>query len=181
MAISAFLRPSLFTSLLAGALLITPLTGCGGGGGGDEFVGAALVALQVSPRKIDTGDRVQVRAMLERVNKDGVVLKFRYPTRLVYVPGTSMLMVDGDEIDITPMVNTNDGNRTYLVYFLSEDWFEEGRGDVVFQLTAVDDTKSAPIEVDADVNDTSLPDPVEFSIDNPQFEAEDTVEIEIRG
>ena len=171
----------LLVALLAIAPL--PMLACGGGGGGGgSFIGAAIVTIGVSPGNIDRGDRTQVRIDVEQPHPDGILLKVRYPSDLTFVPNSANLTVNGDDTRITPAINQSSGNDVYLVFFLSNEQFgEDERGYIELELEAIESNKDAQIEVDADVDDPLIDNPGEFSIDNPEFEAEDADRIEISG
>ncbi|RME60496.1 MAG: hypothetical protein D6780_03275 [Candidatus Dadabacteria bacterium] len=152
----------------------------GGGGGGSSFVGAALVSLSVSPRSIDVGDRTKVETEVREVNEDGIILKFRYPVALSYVLDSAFLIVDNNKINISPLFNEDDGTNSFLVFFLSRSLFSEnGEGRVEFLLEGVDRVTSGTIGVDADVDDPLVNNLSEFSIDDPQFQAEAEADIDV--
>lgn len=160
------------------------LVGCGGGGGGggssDEFVGAADTQIEASPSEIDTGDRTQVTIEVSQVHENGIVLKVRYPKGLSYVPGSALLVVDDENLDIGPQKNVTKDNNTYLVFFLTAGQFgEQGEGKVVFQLTGNAAVSDGVIEVDADVNDPLVNDDNEFSPSKPEFGAESSTDIAV--
>lgn len=173
------------TSLrLCCAILIPTLVLCGcdsgGGGGGDTFVGAAELQLNASPSEIDTGDRTEVSIELSNVHENGILLKIRYPKGLSYVPGSALLLVDNQEIDIGPQKNVTKDNVTYLVYFLTAGQFgEEGEGTVVFQLTGNSAITDGLIEADADVNDALVNDDKEFNVNEPEFGTEAQADISV--
>lgn len=159
------------------------LSSCGGGGGGGgDFIGAANVSIGVSPGKIDRGDRTRVRIDIDQPHSDGILLKVRFPADLAFVPNSADLTVDGDDSRVTPAINQVAGNDVYLVFFLGHSQFgEDERGYMEFELEAIESNKDAQIEVDADVDDPLIDNPGEFSVDNPEFEAEDADRIEISG
>src|SRR4051812_16568211 len=100
------------------------LSGCGegGGGGGDEFIGAAEVNVRSSPSEIDTGDRTKVEVLVREVADDGIILKVRFPDGLLYVPDSSQMIVDGkkDEVRISPQSVSTSNNDTFVVYFIPQ-------------------------------------------------------------
>lgn len=172
-------------SLAVLTLGATSLTGCGGGGGGggDDFLGAAVVDITASPRSIDTGDRSVVRAFLSAVNEDGLMLKFRFPKELRYVLDSARLFVDGDEDgrDASPNVSITVDNDSYLVFFLAQDDFDDNqRGIVQFQLEADDKVSDGEVEVDPDVDDPLIDNEGEFDPENPEFGAEASVSISVQ-
>lgn len=167
------------------ALVLLPaLTGCGGGGGGgDDFLGAAVVDIVASPRNIDTGDRSVVKAYLTDVNEDGLMLKFRFPKELRYVVDSARLVVDSDTDgrDASPDVSVTVDNDSYLVFFLPQDDFDDNqRGIVEFQVEADEEISDGEVEVDPDVDDPLIDNGVEFDPENPEFGAESSVSISVR-
>lgn len=189
----------LLGALLSAGLLVTVFSACGGssgvkeidGGGGkdDEFVGAARLALSRSPSVIDTGDRTRVAVRITRMETDGILLKVRYPKGLRYVQDTAELSISdrfndangsGDEVEFPPAINVQQSNRVFLVFFINADSLDEdGSGTLRFQLVGDSSIRNGRIEVDADVNDTLIPDEQEFDPENPQFEAEQSVSITV--
>lgn len=175
--------PALVAQLLIAPALFT-VTGCGGGGGGgdgDDFLGAALVEVAASPRNIDTGDRTAIRAFLSEVNDDGLMLKFRFPKELRYVLDSASLVIDEDDRDISPRVKITVDNDNFLVFFIAQDDFDDdARGIVEFQLEADDTVSEGEVEVDPDVDDPLIDNDSEFDPENPEFGAEASVSISVR-
>lgn len=175
----AFSPASLVTALLCGCL-----ASCGGGGGGSDFIGAAVVSVQTTPSTIDTGDRMLVTSELFEVHENGILLKYRFPSGLEYVLDSASLVVAGndDETAIDPSVNSQEDGQTYVVFFLRASQFgDEGRGTVSLQLKGVDRVVSGTVEVDADVNDPLIDDGAEFEVADPEFEAEDSTGVAVEG
>lgn len=177
------MKPTPQLLLALGALLMT-VPGCGGGGGGggdDDFLGAAVVDVGASPRSFDTGDRTVIRAFLSEVNDDGLMLKFRFPKELRYVLESAALIVDDNDRDISPKVKVTVDNDNYLVFFLAQDDFDDNqRGVVEFQLEADDTVTDGEIEVDPDVDDPLINNNTEFDPENPEFGAEASVNVNVR-
>ena len=168
-------------SILTPLATITLLAGCGsgGGGGGDggDFVGAALVQIDASPRSIDTADRTQLRVEISDVHEDGIYLKIRYPEGLKFVGNSSVLVVNGGETDLAPIINQPAENGNFLIYSFDQDDFgRDLNGELRLQLEAIDELAGGFIEVDADVRTQQA-----FDVENPNFGAEDGVEIEVIG
>ena len=174
---------SLFLANLTVACSVISLCGCGGGGGGgDEFIGAAEASISASPQRIDSGDRALVRCDVGNVHPEGIMLKFRYPVGLKYVPASSYLSVDNQVSALTPAVNKEGGNFIYLVFFFSQTQFgQDNFGSVSFELEGASEVKDGRIAVDADVEDPEIDNANEFSPRNPEFEPEDDVKIEVVG
>lgn len=166
------------SKLLLGLGLCVTLQGCGSGGGGDDedFGGAARLEFRVGPTTIDTGDRVRVEAKLSEIHDDGVLLKFSYPTSLSYVADSATLDIDDDETSIVPVANVEADNDMYLVFSLPQTLFDdELRGTVSVELQALKTTDRATVGVDADVDSTTT-----FNPQNPEYAAEDEVDVEVR-
>ena len=168
------------TLLLVGLCV---LTACGGGGGGDDdYIGAAKLSLDVSPSKIDTGDRTLVKIKVSESDENGIILKVRFPAGMTYVTDSSTLERDGGEFDLSPLFNEAGEGGNFLVYFIENSKFgSDNKGDVQFLLEAVSNFGEGQIEVDADVNDPLIEDNLEFDSEEPDFLAEDEKSIEVRG
>lgn len=178
-----------FHFLLTLTLTLGSMTGCGGGGGGgSDFAGAATVSLDVQPSQIDTGDRTQVSSQVGDVHSNGIALKYRYPTGLKYVHSTAFLTVQDKEYDISPTVNvvSNEDEAIYLIFYLPQKLFTTSGqeyngqpGTVSFQLVGRSAVDDGLVEVDADVDDSSVDNNVEFDLANPEFVAEDQAYISV--
>lgn len=168
------------------ALTTSLLTACGGGGGDsdEQFVGAALVNIDAVPRETDPGKRVRVMARINEVHRDGVFVKIRFPDGFSYAPATSRFLYRDTERAVDPQFNvaaTKEGS-VYLVFNLARSLFgEDNEGMLILELNADSGVQSGSIEIDADVNDPTVPDQSEFSVENSEFDAQDDVEIEVRG
>ncbi len=183
------LRSYLRITLLATACSL-PFAGCGGGGGGsDSFVGAANVSLAVSPTQIDSGDRTEVAVTLSNVIEDGIALKIRFPDALTYVRSSALLLVGQKEVDITPKFKgVGEDSDRYLVFYLPQSLFRRSgqeyqgeEGTVVLQLEGVDAVTDGLIEVDVDVDDPLQDNDAEFSVSNPEFDAEASSPISVQA
>ena len=160
----------------------TALISCGGGGGGGdgEFIGAAQVSMQVSPQRIDSGDRSEVKIDISQVHKNGIALKVRFPKGLDYVSASSFLEVDQSDIDVNPTVNQEKESAVYLVYYISPEILgKDETGTLFFEIEGKADIEDGAIEVDPDVDDPAIDNAVEFSIEEPQFGAEEEASIEV--
>jgi hypothetical protein len=178
----SFLQSSATRCTLA-ALALTG-SACGGGGGGsDAFVGAAIVNIDAVPRETDPGKRVQVTARINEVHPDGIFLKLRYPDGFSYATGTASFSAQDSERKIPPQFNQTDEveGTTYLVFNLSRTLFtEENEGTLVLELNSESEARSGKIELDADVNDPTIADLQEFSVENPEFNEQDEVTITVK-
>jgi hypothetical protein len=165
------------------ALLPLGLGACGGDSDDDdsEFVGAARVSVQNAPSKIDTGDRTRVRIGISAVNENGIALKILYPEGLAFVENSAVLELSEDETEeLVPALNVEGDDGFYLLFFLSEDQFEERkRGVLELQLEGISSVRDGKIEIDADVNDPLIEDSEEFDLEDPQFVSESESSIEV--
>ena len=176
------MKPSSLLALCVASMLALTLSSCGGGGGSDDsFVGAASVSISLQPSEIDSGDRIELSAELSSVHENGIALKFRYPEGLKYVASSAFLLIETKEIDLTPTVNqSSTDNEIYLVFYIPQSSFRRGgkpyegeSGTVVLQLEGIDAISDGLVEVDPDVDDPDQPNATEFSIDSPEFDAQD--------
>jgi len=157
------------------------LLSCGGGGGsgGNEPAdAAAYINLVAQPTALDAGDKINVTVYIQEVNKDGIVLKIRVPSSVLYFNDSGYLTVNGNEQNIDPEFYQSANNLNYLVYILSRDQFgtsNEGELRVQFQATAA--VAAGTVAVDVDFDDPSIPSAQEFDVANPQFSAVDSVDI----
>lgn len=168
--------------LLLSLVLLVSLTSCGGGGGdGDSFLGAATLRVDASPRTVDTGDRTKVTVIINDVHEDGIILKILFPDGLTYVLDSSFLIVDEKENDIGPAFNGVGDDGIFLVYFLSQDQFDDNfDGVLTFELEGVTGFSQGTIEVDSDVDDPLINNSEEFDVNAPEFLGESSVSIEVK-
>lgn len=171
--------------------IVSHLLGCGGGGGGggsDAFYGAANVTVRATPSKIDSGDRTQVSMELSDVHKNGIAVKIRFPSGLVYVPGSSFLEVGAKEIDVDPTIITTDEGQdlSYVIIYLSQDQFRRSSqeyngesGTLRIELVGRKAVVDGEIEVDPDVDDPAVDNSVEFDVTSPNFVAEGSASINV--
>ncbi|MDZ4785680.1 MAG: hypothetical protein SGJ02_06360 [bacterium] len=156
------------------------LIACGGGGSGDSFVGAGNVSVKVSPDEIDTGDRVLVTVEFNEAHPDGVTIKLRYSDGFAYIPDTSILTVDGDELDSSPDANVAADlvQSTYLVYNISRSILgDRNDGKLIFELRGIESTSdNSEIEVDIDVLEANKI----FSAESPEFSAQDSTGLVVK-
>lgn len=167
-------------ALAISAPLLSSCGGGGGGGGGDDFIGAAEVSLEVSPHRIDTGDRTELKIEISRIHQNGIALKIRFPKGLDYVPSSSFLNVGEDDEDVSPTVNQEKESEIYLVYYISKDQLGKNEtGTLFLELEGTDSVDDGTIEVDPDVDDPAIDNAVEFNISEPQFGAEQEASIQV--
>lgn len=122
-----------------------------------------------------------VTVRISDVHTNGIVLKLRYPSGLRYVTASSLLTINDSEGDATPRINDGSGNTTYLVFFFSQAAFGDNEGVLTLELEGVSSISDGEIEVDADVDDPKIDNANEFSIDAPEFAAEDSATIDVVG
>lgn len=167
-------------------LMVSAISGCGGGGGGggDEYLGAALVSLDVSPNEIDPGDRTELRINIAEVDENGIALKVRFPLSLGYVPSSTTIETpdQDDPVSLAPSVTVRADEFRYVVYFMKRSRFgESNQGTLRLQLEAISEAKDVAIEIDADVDDPKISNSREFDADSPEFGAEDSETIQIEN
>jgi predicted small secreted protein len=157
------------------------LTACGGSGGGDDtYAGAARVHITASPTKIDSGDRTKVSIDVSEVHENGIALKVRYPEGLSYVVDSAILEVNQREIDLAPAVNETIDGDVYLVIYITQSMIDEGeQGTIVIELEGYDKVNDGRIAVDPDVDDPLVANATEFNAEDPQFDEEDGVDIQV--
>jgi len=168
--------------LITLTFLVSALSSCGGSSssGGSDFFGAGFVSISAQPNQIDTGNRTKITTFISDTHKDGVLLKFRMPLALFYVPGTARLRVDNNEKTLTPDVNIETADEIFMVYFLEQkDFGMNNVGKLTFELRGNEILSKGRVEVDLDVNDKFIEDEVEFDPENPEFTATDWVEITV--
>jgi hypothetical protein len=174
-------RPSILLSVCM-LCLIVGLTACGGGGSDDEFIGAAVINVSISPSNIDTGDRARLKITISDVHSNGIALKILFPDGLEYVDDSAELTVDDDSNPIDPAINMLSSDGVYLVFYLPQTLFgEEGLsdGELDLELEGTSEVRNGEIEVDADVDDPTVDNADEFDVDDPEFLSEDSTEIEV--
>jgi hypothetical protein len=161
------------------------ILGCGGGGGEDSpFVGAALVNIDAVPRKTDPGKRVRITTRINEVHPDGIFLKIKFPEGFTYAQDTARFNYRESERRVQPQVNLTSSQEgvVYLIFNLPRPFFgEDNEATLTLELNAETEVQAGKVAVDVDVNDPTIADSVEFSIDNPEFDTLDDIEIEVRG
>ena len=167
-----------FTLLLLFLFLCTLITACGGGGGsGDGFQPPAEVDIDATPKDVFIGGRTLVRAFIDDVHPDGVVLKFRFPKGLAYVTNTSRLRVAGGDVDVGPTNTGTNDTSSYVVFVFPREVFGEYSGELDFQLEARDGIGSAKIELQPSYRNLSVSDDRQFNINDPKFGTDVYVQI----
>lgn len=72
--------------------------------------------------------------------------------------------------------------KRYLVFYLTRDAFgSDNSGTLSFVLRAKEVLDSGKVELDVDLDDPSVPNNTEFSLENPQFEAEQSVTVRLKN
>ena len=164
------------------------LASCGGGGGGGSSdptevpTQPASVVLDVIPKSIDTGDKFTVIAYVQDVVTDGIFLKIRVPVSVLYVSFSGTLEVNGQVSTIRPQFYQSDTTYNYLVYKLDPSLIPAGvEGKLSVQFQGSKAVSSGTIAVDADYNDPKINDALEFNVADPQFTAQDSVDVKVAG
>ncbi|MCB0353676.1 MAG: hypothetical protein KDD64_09135 [Bdellovibrionales bacterium] len=164
--------------VLAGVILVT--VGCGGGGGGGPVQNPESLDISVSPSQIDSGEATTVTLRVRGVSSS-FVLKLSYPRGLRYEDFSSAVEQRNDvEVSLDPTEYRSEEVR-YLVFFLSEDDFDEnGDGEIVLRLRGENEAQGN-ISVDVDENDPNVSDSSEFDVDDPDFTSEKSKSIRVIG
>lgn len=165
----------------------------GGGGGSSDnnsSSGAAEASVRTSPNNIDVQDRTEVRISLKKVNRNGIVVKIKYPRKLEYVAATSFLKVDGEDKDVNPDVSASVDSKSYLAFFFPRSFFGDvsdneddeevsSPGELRFELVGRERLTQGAIEIDVDVDDPTISNPGEFDPSSPAFQTESEASIEV--
>lgn len=150
-------------------LLFLFLPGCGGGGGGTSG-NPGNVQIEVSPNRIDTGDRMLIRVhinSLEFFENEFVVVKVRCPSGLSYVQDSTVVQTHNASENFTAQWSSLERNvdeSVYVVTTLAENnlhgatslevsFYMEGQYAVSSGACAADIDHSNPDEPRFDVND----------------------------
>ncbi len=167
-------------SLIFAVSVLSCGLGGGGGGGEDELI-PANAFIEAAPREIDSGERIRFNVLLSDIKEDGVLLKVRFNSRLIYVKGTSQLRVNDDDVRVNPAANeTVNNNQTYLVYDLPGGAFgNERNAQLEFILEGAGKLTRSNVEVDADFNDPNIPFKDKFTTLSPEFDNESSVEVTV--
>jgi hypothetical protein len=160
--------------------------GGGGGGGGSEAEGnyPGYTEFHVERDSLDSGDLTDVTVTVFDINRNGVFLKFHYPSSLAYRSGSAIMHTgDADSWTTTsPFDATSTGSDKYLVFTVFPPPDDQtNRVSIGFTLRAVSGDPSAYVEVELDNNDPALPDNEEFNDSYPQFSSDDRWNISIAG
>jgi len=174
-----------FLSLIFLSLVLLSASSCGGGGGaGNDFFVAATIDIDAYPESIYVGERTIITTYIDDVCANGVVVKFRYPQSLHYVPETAFLDIDGQIVDIGPLFNglSRKDYYNYLVFVFPQETFGKHRnGKLFFHLEAAKMNNAARVAVAATMRDTNLPDTQQFNINDPKFGSDTEVTIRIKS
>lgn len=158
------------------------LVACGGGGGGGGEEQPAQLSLQVSPKEIDTGDRMVAEVEIDSIVSGAIALKVRIPSGLRYVAASSKLRIGDGFINYEPTTLAAAGEYRYIVYYLGTDTLApEDHGTLKFVLSGATGVEDGEVEVDADVDDPAVANSKEFKVDDPKFDPQDAVSVGVHG
>lgn len=156
--------------------------GGGGGGGSDQPNAPGNIFMNLERDVIDVGNLSQVYIEANDINKNGVLLKFHYPTSLTYSKRSAVLFPGEDKEEyIFPYTEATSGSDRYLVFFFTPS---QRIGDdirLALNLKAIQKDQSAYIEVGLSNNDPNVHDSEEFKVNRPFFAPLDREDIVIRG
>ena len=173
------MKQQLLLSVLFSTLLL--LSGCGGSSDNPFGGGVAFVDISADPNSIDIGDRTLVLVRIDDLDDPSVFLKVRYSRGLNFVPQSSFIEVDGEDVPRAPDRIFSDDRFDYLIYFISREEIDnEDDTRLTFQLSGETRVSAGEIAVDPDLDDPTIDNNVEFDINNPEFSAEDSTSIVVR-
>ncbi len=141
------------------SILLT-FTGCGlgggGGGGGASEGNPAAVSLTVSPKKIDSGDRMTVTLSLNDIKRNeapGIIVKILHPSALRYVSESAVFSSSEDLIEDYSPTSAQADESAYLLFFIdTSDIPENNRSAVIqFLLRGRGEVERGVIAVDLDI------------------------------
>ena len=161
---------------------LVAISGCGSSSN-DGFFGAAFVEVDASPNSIDIGDATFVTVRVEDVDDDSIFLKVRFPEGLSYLRGSGQIRVGGEEFSREPdlVFSQEEENKNFIVFFLSRQEFQDRDESIVsFDLVGISRVSESDIEVDPDIDDPNIDNQSEISFDDPKFQSEDSVRIQVR-
>lgn len=169
-----------FSAIFAGTILSCGLGGSGGGSS-DPLV-AAFVSVDAYPREIDSGDRIRVTAYMSDIKEDGVLLKFHYSDKLIFINNSALLKVGKDQAKVNPAFNESLNSReTYLVFDLPHSAFgEKTNAELEVVVEGQGKLTNSDIEIEADFNDPNLTADEKFTILRPEFNKDDSVEVTVK-
>ncbi|MCI5065139.1 hypothetical protein MRY87_05410 [bacterium] len=177
------LHKRMISSLFLFLSFISVLPSCGGGGGGSADDGnPASVTIQVSPRKIDSGDRVTLSIHLREIRAtdfNGLIVKVLTPSTLGYIEDSATLeLPESTDFTFAPRIVLADEAKYFLFYIdtaLVE--LNNPQAEITFLLEGRRRLEESTISVDVDVTDSDDRDT--FRTRNPQFTPLSTATIEV--
>ena len=142
----------------------------------------AELSLQVSPKDLDTGDRLTVEIEIDSIANGSAAVKARMPVGLQYVAKSAKLQIGDGFIKFEPTTTAADAQYRYLVFYVGTSTLApEDHGTITFILSAAAPVDEGEVEVDADVDDPAISNSKEFKIADPKFDPQDGVTIRVRG
>jgi len=161
------------------------LAGCGSDNKNDSPVasGTAFVDINANPDSLSVGDATLIVARVDDVKDDAIILKIRFPTGMSYLPDSSYIEVNGEDIARAPDIvfTSQSERRNYVVYFLNRaEIDDEDNTRVSLQLVGNSRVTDGRVEIDADLDNPIIANDREFTSDNPLFDAEADTFIEVK-
>lgn len=151
-----------------------------GGGGGDGTIDPAQVSIKVTPDVIDSGERTRIRLELYDFSDTKVIVKVRFPSGLDFVADSAAYLVDNQDVEIEPNVEGVGDSQDYLVFFVNTEELNDPEDlQLLFQLRGVEDVAPSEIEVDIDLDDEAIANDVEFTVETPQFDIQESAYIQV--
>lgn len=158
--------------------VLMALPGCGmgggGGGGGATDGNPASVSLNVSPGRIDSGDRTRVSIVIRDFipeQNDGVIVKIRFPSGLSYVARSAISYRNDDKngVPVTANLWPADEANYLVIFWQIPSETAKARREISLLLEGSYEVENGVIEVDLDREDSLIPNDQEFDVENPQF------------
>jgi hypothetical protein len=166
--------------LLSVVIFLSTLCLACGGGGGDGTIEPAQVSIQVTPDVLDSGERTRIRLKLYDFSDTKVIVKVRFPAGLDFVADSAAYFVDNQDVEIDPGAEAAGDDQDYLVFFVNtEELNNPDNLELLFQLRGVDDVLPSEIEVDIDLDDEAIANDVEFTVETPQFDIQESAYIQV--
>lgn len=154
-------------------LVFLVFVACSSSGSGGVS-GPAEADIDVTPFRIDTGDKTTVTVLLRNLESEPVIVKVSVPVELFYVTDSAFIVEDGVLIDTGPIENS-DGFLGF--FFYPSDYSRDGTLELIFEIEAASDLALGSVGVDVDFNDPDISDRTEFDTTAPQFTAQATDDV----
>ncbi len=163
-------------------LLILFISGCGGGGGGTSG-NPGNVQIEVSPSRIDTGDRMLIRVHINSLGffeNEFVVVKVRCPSGLGYVQDSTIVKTNNASENFSSQWSSLERNvdeSVYVVTTLTEGNLNGATSlQVSFYMEGEFAVSSGACAADID---HSNPDDPRFDVSDPRFSSLSQMDVRV--